>query len=131
MKTGRASYSLFIVLALLAVFFYKRWQEPAAKEAFDRHPSHLYYTPHALCRMDCRHISKDEISEIMEKGIINFNQSKRNSGPCPTFALQGRTGSGESLRVIFAQCREETRVVTCYNLQKGFECHCLGDENKN
>jgi hypothetical protein len=32
--------------------------------------------------------------------------------------------------VIFAQCRKETKVVTCYNLQQDFECDCPGDENK-
>ena len=131
MKRSRATLSLFIVLLLLFVFIYKRWQEPSRHEAFDRHPVHLYYTKHALCRMDCRHISKEEINESMEKGIINFNKSNRYDRPCPTFAIQGETGSGEKLRVIFAQCNDETKVITCYNLEMDFECHCPGDENKN
>lgn len=131
MKTSRATLSLIIVLLLLVVFIYKRWHEPFQKEAFNRHPIHLYYTKHALCRMDCRHISKEEINEIIEKGIINFGKSNQNDRPCPTFALQGETNSGEKLRVIFAQCSDETKVVTCYNLEQDFECHCPGDENKN
>lgn len=131
MKTRRANLTLVLVILLLFVFIYRRWQEPVAREAFDRHPTHLYYTSHALCRMDCRHISREEIGEIMEKGIINFNKSNRNDRPCPTFALQGVTTGGEKLRVIFSQCTEETRVVTCYNLEQDFECHCPGDENKN
>jgi hypothetical protein len=131
MKSRRATYSLIFVLILLFVLIYKRWHEPFPREAFDRHPSHLYYTKHALCRMDCRHISKEEINEIMEKGIINFNRSDRRDRPCPTFALQGETNGGEKLRVIFAQCNDETKVVTCYNLKEDFECHCPGDENKN
>ena len=131
MKPKQATYSLIIVLVLLFVFIYKRWQEPVRKEIFDRHPSHVYYTKHALCRMDCRHISKNEIEEIMRNGIINFNKSDRNDRPCPTFALQGETIEGDKLRVIFAQCSDETKIVTCYNLEKDFECHCPGDENKN
>jgi hypothetical protein len=131
MKSKQATYSLIIVLILLFVFIYKRWQEPARREAFDRHPSHLYYTKHALCRMDCRHISREDIDEIMQKGIINFNKSDRSDRPCPTFALQGVTNEGEKIRVIFAQCTDETKVVTCYNLEEDFECHCPGDENKN
>ena len=127
MKSGRATYSLIIVLLLLVVFIYRRWHEPFGREAFDRHPSHLYYTRHALCRMDCRHISKEDINEIMEKGIINFNKSNRRDRPCPTFALQGETSDGEKLRVIFAQCGDETRVVACYNLEEDFDCHCPGD----
>lgn len=127
MKTRRATYSLILILLLLVVFIYRRWHEPFPKEAFDRHPSHIYYTNHALCRMDCRHISKEDIAEVMERGIINFNKSNRRDRPCPTFALQGETHDGEKLRVIFAQCSDETKVVTCYNLQEDFECHCPGD----
>ena len=129
MKRGRATLSLIFVLLLLSVFLYKRWQEPPAREAFDRHPAHMYYTKHALCRMDCRHISREEIAEVMRKGVINFNKSNRNDRPCPTFALQGRTESGEYLRIIFAQCSNETKIITCYNLEEDFECHCPGDPN--
>ncbi|MBO9682452.1 MAG: DUF4258 domain-containing protein [Flavisolibacter sp.] len=131
MKKSRATLSMIFVLILLFVFIYKRWQEPVRKEAFDRTPSHLYYTKHALCRMECRQISKEDIKEIMKKGIINFNRSNRRDRPCPTFALQGETSDGEKLRVIFAQCDNETKVVTCYNLEEDFDCHCPGDENKN
>jgi hypothetical protein len=139
MKTKRATYSLILILILLVAFIFRRWHEPIPKEAFDRHPSHIYYTKHALCRMDCRNISKEDIDEIMEKGIINFNKSNKRDRPCPTFALQGETHDGEKLRVIFAQCSDETKIVTCYNLQEDFECHCPGDpssgsgqvENKN
>jgi hypothetical protein len=131
MKQGRATYSLIIILILLAVFIFKRWHEPVGKESFDRTPAHLYYTKHALCRMDCRHISKEDISEIINKGIINLNKSDKYDKPCPTFALQGETEDGEKLRVIFAQCNEETKVITCYNLGEEFECQCPGDEKKN
>ena len=127
MKTGPATFSLIIVLLLLAVFIWQRWREPLSREAFDRHPNHLQYTRHAICRMDCRHISKEDIEEIMQKGIINFYKSNRSDKPCPTFALQGETSDGEKLRVIFAQCNSETRVVTCYNLNEDPECHCPGD----
>jgi hypothetical protein len=127
MKPKLATYTLLFVIVLLFVFVYKRWQEPVRREAFDRHPTHVYYTKHALCRMDCRHISKEDINEIMERGIINFNKSDRGDRPCPTFALQGETDEGEKIRVIFAQCTDETKVITCYNLQKEFECHCPGD----
>ena len=130
MKQARATISLLIVLVLLVVFIYKRWQEPEPKEFFDRTPRQLVYTKHALCRMDCRHISREDINEIMRKGIINLNKSDRYDKPCPTFALQGETSDGEKLRIIFAQCEEETRVVTCYNLVEEFECHCPGDQQK-
>lgn len=130
MKNKNATLSIFFVILLLLFFVFKRWKEPIAKEAFDRHPSHLLYTKHALCRMNCRHISEEEINEIMDKGIINFNKSHKGDKPCPTFAMQGLTASGENIRVIFAQCEGETKVITCYNLAEEFSCNCPGDENK-
>lgn len=127
----RTSIPAVILILLFAVFMIRRWNEPVRKEAFDRHPALVKYTQHALCRMDCRKIDKNEIKEIMEKGVINFSKSNRRDRPCPTFALQGRTSGGENIRIIFAQCATETRVVTCYNLEEDFECYCPGDEKKN
>ena len=130
MKAARATISLFIVLVLLFVFVYKRWHEPVRKEPFDRTPQRLSYTRHALCRMGCRHISKTDIRDILRSGIIHLNESRRNDRPCPTYAVQGKTTDGDNIRVIFAQCDGETKVVTCYHLNQEFECHCPGDEKK-
>lgn len=130
MKTRNASISLSIIIVLIVFFFVKRWQEPATRELFDRDPEHLVFTRHAQCRMQCRSIDSAEVHEILEKGVINLNKSDLEDRPCPTFALQGTTSGGESIRVILAQCEGETKVVTCYNLQQDFECHCPGDENK-
>ena len=127
MKSRNQVVAIILLLLLFVVFIIRRWNEPARKEAFDRHPATLIYTKHALCRMECRQIDKNEIGEIMTKGIINFNKSDRRGRPCPTFALQGQTSSGEKLRVIFAQCASETKVVTCYNLEEDFACDCPGD----
>jgi hypothetical protein len=131
MNGKRATISLFLVGLLLLVFIYRRWQEPAKKELFDRSPRHLSYSKHALCRMDCRQISKEDVEEIMEEGVINLSKSDRNDKPCPTFALQGETKDNERLRIVFAQCENETRVVTCINLKEEFKCHCPGDPGIN
>src|SRR6478609_8308431 len=113
MKTRGLTYSMIIVLIGLGFFFLRLWQEPKKREIFDRHPSRLTYTKHALCRMECWHVSKDDIGEIMEKGIIIFNRSNRNSRPCPSFVMQGIASSGQHLRVLFQQCKGETWVVNC------------------
>ena len=132
MKTKNATVTLIIILFIL-VYAALRWHvlEPHKKEAFNRHPVHLIYTHHALCRMDCRHISKDDITYIMHKGIIFLNKTNLYDKPCPTFALQGYTKENEDVRVIFAQFDSITKVITCYNLHKEFECHCPGDENSS
>lgn len=127
MKSRNQLIALVLLVMLFVVFMIRRWNEPVKKEAFDRHPTNLIYTKHALCRMECRQIDENEIREIMTNGIINFNRSNRRDSPCPTFALQGKTSSGEKLRVVFAQCTGETKVVTCYNLEEDFACDCPGD----
>ncbi|MDQ3844533.1 MAG: DUF4258 domain-containing protein [Bacteroidota bacterium] len=92
--------------------------------------SYIEYTQHALCRMDCRHISKSDIADIMRTGEINYKKTNLHDRPCPTYAVQGYTNDGEHLRVIFAQCENRTKVITCFNLNEDFECHCPGDEKK-
>jgi hypothetical protein len=129
MNRRRAVLPILLLVVAFLVFIIRRWNEPVRKEAFDRTPAKLIYTKHALCRMGCRQIDKDEINEILKKGIINFNKSNQRDRPCPTFALQGRTSSGESLRVIVAQCATETKVITCYNLEEEFACDCPGDRS--
>jgi Domain of unknown function (DUF4258) len=125
MRTKNATATLIIVLVVMTYAALRWWiLEPRKHEAFNRHPLHLIYTRHALCRMDCRHISRGDIDEVMEKGIIFLNKSNANDKPCPTFALQGYTTQNENIRVIFAQCSGETKVVTCYNLNREFACDC-------
>ena len=116
---------------LLFVAIYKWRTEPKPREAFDRTPTELIFTKHALCRMDCRQITKREIGEIIKKGAINFNKSNKRGRPCPTYALQARTGDGQYVRAIFAQCDRTTKVITCYDLERDFVCDCPGDEQKN
>lgn len=130
MKKRNAFFPFLLVVLVFVAFLIRRWNEPEPKEAFNRSPALFQFTNRALCRMDCWQISRKEVEEIMQKGVIHFNKSNKRARPCPTFALQGRTKRGAYIRVIFAQCATETSVITCYNLEKDFACHCSGDENK-
>ncbi len=95
---------------------------------FDRRVSYLEYSRHALCRMDCRHISRQEVEEIMQRGHINYRKSELEDRRCPRYALEGRTTDAQRVRVIFAQCDEKTEVVTVIDLDTDWECHCPGDD---
>ena len=139
MQSKKAGFIFLLVLAL-AVLFISKWkglqqdtgiEHSVRKKGFDRRTSTLEYTKHARCRMDCRHISQNDINDIMLKGEINYARSDVKDKPCPTYAVQGYTNDGQHLRVIFAQCDTKTKVVTCYDLEKDFECFCPGDEKKN
>ncbi|HEV7620792.1 MAG TPA: DUF4258 domain-containing protein [Flavisolibacter sp.] len=131
MNPKNVFFTLFLIIVILAIIISRIRHEPLSKELFDRHPAHLEYTHHALCRMECRHITKFDIDQIMQKGIINLNKTNRYDRPCPTFALQGFTSDGRDLRIIFAQCTGDTKVITCYNLKEDPVCHCPGDDLKN
>lgn len=111
----------------------KTTSEPAAvnrDRGFDRRTSFLEYTQHAICRMDCRQISKSEIQDIMREGSINYRKSNVKGRPCPTYALEGYTDDNQHVRIVYAQCDNTTKVVTCIDLGKDWECHCPGDDNK-
>jgi len=131
MKARNVIFSLVLMLAVVgfAIIKFRIW-EPQRKEIFNRNPSHIEYTRHAECRMNCRHISKEDISDVMRRGVIIFNKSILRDKPCPTFALQGFTDNGENIRIIFAQCPGVTKVVTCYNLKKDFNCDCGIDKER-
>lgn len=97
---------------------------------FDRRTAYLEYTKHAICRMDCRQVTQSEVQSIMREGKINYRKSNVKGQPCPTYAVEGYTTDNQHLRVVFAQCNNSTRVVTCIDLDKDWECHCPGDDNK-
>ena len=120
--------SLVVMLAIVgfAIIKWRLW-EPHKKEAFDRTPSHIEYSRDAECRMSCRHITKEDISDVMRKGVIVFNKSNLRVRPCPIFTVQGFTDNGENIRIIFQQCQGITKVMTCYNLKKDFDCDCSTD----
>lgn len=124
MKRRNILIPLLLLLLVFLAFLIRRWNEPERKEAFDRDPPTLHYAARAICQMACREVSKDEIEEIMKKGLINFNRSDRRRSPCPAFALQGRTAGGKSLFVVFAQCPNETTVLACYTPRDSTRCDC-------
>jgi hypothetical protein len=142
MKKG-APFILLMTLALL-VFVIRRCQNVRSehrttrtesragaenrKRGFDRTLARIEYTEHARCRMKCRKISQEDVEDIIRSGNINYHKSDVNDRPCPTYAVQGYTRDREHLRVIFGQCEGRTKVITCYNLEEEFECHCPGDK---
>lgn len=131
MNSRNVILSLVLILGII-IFFFIKWRinEPVRKEAFNRKPSHIEYTADAQCLMNCRHISREDINTVMRKGVILFSKSNLRNQPCPTFALQGFTDQGENIRVFVIQCQSVTRIMTCYNLKKDFECDCAGEDAK-
>ena len=91
---------------------------------FDRRISYLEYTRHAKCRMECRHVTQKEVEDIVRNGEINYRKSDVNDVPCPTYALEGYTDDKQHVRIVFAQCDNKTKVVTCIDLDNELACDC-------
>jgi len=137
MKTKLVIYLILLSLIVAVAWFAVRqqpkkvhrirntrvaWQQPAD---LDRNVKTLKYTRHAKCRMGCRQISEEEVKEILKDGAINNDKTDPKDRPCPTYALEGYTRQDrQHVRIVFAQCETETRVVTCIDLDREFPCHC-------
>lgn len=94
---------------------------------FDRRVSYLQFSKHAKCRMNCRHITQEEVKDIMKDGKINYKKSDLQNSRCPRYAVEGETNDNQDVRIIFAQCNESTTVVTVIDLDKEWSCDCPGD----
>lgn len=145
----RRRYSYYLLLlVLIAAFVIKRVYDgnrhstPATieKQQLKKNQRHeetgllrdtalLHYSKHARCRMDCRHISPQEVKDILLHGHINYQKSDLQNDRCPRYAVEGITSDRQQVRIIFAQCSDDIVVVTAIDLDTHWQCHCPGDEN--
>lgn len=93
-------------------------------DGLDRNPSKIFFTKHARCRMECRHISQKEVKEILAEGAINYNKSDLNDAQGPTYAVEGITSDRQNVRIIFAPKASHLSVVTVIDLQEDYACNC-------
>jgi len=121
---------LVVLLILYLVFFRKPVEENKStrnkknhREAAFRH-QRIYYTKHALCRMDCRKIDESEVKEILKDGEINYSKSDLKSKPCPKYAVEGNTHDGQHVRIIVGDCNSQASIVTVIDLENEYECDC-------
>lgn len=118
-------FSVILLLVIAGITFFQNQQSKFSFNDFDQNTNKkIYYTKHAKCRMDCREISKEEINFIREKGNINYRKSDMEDKPCPTIAKEGRSKDGQMLRIVFAECDNETKIVTAIDLENEYECNC-------
>lgn len=131
-KSGPYLAILLFAVFLLAKFLKPGVHQPSVETSTDveQHQNaipinaHLIYTKHARCRMQCRQIDESEIQEIINSGTINQRKSNANDQPCPTIALEGTSHDNQQLRIVFAKCDDDVKVVTCIDLKNDYECDC-------
>lgn len=83
----------------------------------------LRYTRHGRCRMDCRHITEGEVEALLQDGHIAPDRT-RHDGECVSYAVEGQTDDGQHVRIVYADCDRETRVVTTIDLDSDWPCEC-------
>ncbi|MBK8409496.1 MAG: DUF4258 domain-containing protein [Sandaracinaceae bacterium] len=83
----------------------------------------LRYTQHGRCRMACRHITEAEVEALLEDGHIAPDRT-RTDGECVSYAVEGHTDDGQEVRIVYADCDRETRVVTTIDLGRDWPCEC-------
>jgi hypothetical protein len=91
---------------------------------FDRTTTNLYFTKHARCRMKCRHITQQEVKDILLTGTVNYHKSNLQDPKGPTYAVEGMTNDNQHVRIIFAPKQQHLTVVTVIDLDVEYECNC-------
>lgn len=126
---------LFLMQDKLGLNFGKNTQNkketpsPAPKPS-PQPPSEMSYkgkkvqvTKHAACRMECRFIKENEIMEVLAQDYINTAKT-RNDGDCSSYAYEGKTNTGKTLRIVVADCEKIAKLVTVIDLNSNFKCVC-------
>ena len=96
---------------------------PSNADGFDRSISHIVYSKHARCRMECRHIDESEVKEILVSGTINYNKIEEDAKG-KTYPLEGVTHDKQHVRIVFAPHQNELVVVTVIDLDTEWQCNC-------
>jgi hypothetical protein len=137
-KKRQQKYSLVILILLFVLYFlfFKKEhtttttdKKVVRKERIDKREkafrhNRIYYTKHAKCRMDCRHIDESEVREILDEGEINYTKSELKNKPCPKYALEGITHDGQKVRIIVGDCESQASIITVIDLKTDYECEC-------
>ena len=96
---------------------------PNRDEGFNRRTSHIFYSKHARCRMECRHIDESEVKEILETGKVNYDKIESDARG-KTYPLEGVTHDRQHVRIVFAPKDDGILVVTCIDLDTEWPCDC-------
>ena len=111
-----------IVFLVIKSFTWFGSQKDRAKSF--RNTSHLILTKHVKCRMTCRHITQEEIKEILRDGNVNYAKSGIGSKGDSTFALEGYSHENQHLRIVVAPERDGLVIITCIDLEHEWPCNC-------
>ena len=117
-------FLVFLVIVFLLVRIFGHFNKGNKNGDSYRNTSHLILTKHVRCRMGCRHITKQEIKEIVENGTVNYRKSGIGSKGDSTFALEGFSHENQHIRVVVSPKPDGLVIITCIDLEHEWPCHC-------
>lgn len=126
-RSNRYSLKLWIAAVVVVVLAIGSYEQGRSKSESlipdDVSISDLKISKHAACRMNCRHISKDEILEVLKEGRMNRSQTRADDRG-KTYAYEGRTKDGQKVRIIVAPYKDHIAIVTVIDLGNEWNCDC-------
>ncbi len=97
--------------------------EKSSLDYFRDPKADFYFTKHARCRMKCRHITQEEIKEIVQKAEVNYRKSELDAAQGPKYALEGITSADKQhVRIIVAPKKRHLTIVTVIDLEEEWDC---------
>lgn len=125
MKRRSPLYLLILVVIVFTIAkVFSLFKNETHENASFRDVSHLIFTKHVECRMDCRHITEDEIKKVLKTGKVNYAKSGIGSKGDSTFAIEGYGDDEQHIRVVVAPESDGLVLITCIDLQKEWPCNC-------
>lgn len=122
---------LGIVLVGIVLNKNKGCQLPSSAKLEELGWQKLEYTKHAICCMNCRHITEAEIKELVGvgqtsgKGKVNYDKSNVHDKPYPSYSIEGTTATGKSLRIIITDVDTISKIITAIDLKNDIDsCEC-------
>ena len=87
--------------------------------------SKLIYSEHANCIMSCRKINKEDVSQILKNGEVNFDESNIHNTACPSYAIEGKLTGNKKIRIIITTVDSVAEVESAIDLNlKKDSCDC-------
>jgi Domain of unknown function (DUF4258) len=97
--------------------------EKSSLDVFRDTEAKYFFTKHARCRMKCRHISQEEVKEIVQRADVNYKKSELDAPEGPKYALEGVTsGDKQHVRIIVAPKKRHLTIVTVIDLENEWNC---------
>lgn len=126
MKNKNLLGLLLLIIIIIALWFWNQnnFLTSSSNNNSFRNTAHLILTKHAKCRMDCRHITEEEIKEIIHDGKVNFSKSGPGKKGDETYALEGYSNERQHLRIVVAPESDGLVVITCIDLDNEWACNC-------